>query len=125
LIDEGVADMNNTAPNPSKPAAMIIFIKEILNWIKAANTIKLKLYTQVRLVQDVKAQVTALLATPDNLINSQAESFMMPYGPNGTTDDRHPGYGDYNATQRGGQLFSPWLYEIMKGRNANILNGKP
>mgnify|MGYP003694308537 CR=1 FL=1 len=71
----------------------------------------------------LKTQVTALLATPANLINSQAESFMMPYGPFGTTDDRHPAYGDYNATQRGGQLFSPWLYEIMKGRNANILNG--
>ena len=48
---------------------------------------------------------------------------MMPYGPIGTTDDRHPAFGDYNATQRGGQLFSPWLYEIMKGRNPNILNG--
>ena len=81
------------------------------------------MYTQVRRVQNVTAQVTALLATPANLINSQAESFMMPYGPFGTTDDRHPAYGDYNATQRGGQLFSPWLYEIMKGRNANILNG--
>jgi hypothetical protein len=48
---------------------------------------------------------------------------MMPYGPFGTTDDRHPAYGDYNATQRGGQLLSPWIYEIMKGKNANILNG--
>ena len=73
----------------------------------------------------LQTQVTALLATPANLINSQAESFMMPYGPFGTTDDRHPAYGDYNATQRGGQLFSPWLYEIMKGRNANILSGIP
>jgi hypothetical protein len=48
---------------------------------------------------------------------------MLPYGPYGTTDDRHPAYGDYNATQRGSQLFSPWLYEIMKGRNPNIFFG--
>jgi len=124
LIDQGIADINNTAPNASKPGADdYIYKGNTANWIKAANTIKLKLYTQVRLVQNVQAQVTALLATPANLINSQAESFMMPYGPFGTTDDRHPAYGDYNATQRGGQLFSPWLYEIMKGRNANILNG--
>ena len=126
LLDEGIADINNPAPNASTPAADdYIYKGNTANWIKAANTIKLKLYTQVRLVQDVKAQVTALLATPANLINSQAESFMMPYGPFGTTDDRHPAYGDYNATQRGGQLFSPWLYEIMKGRNPNILNGNP
>jgi hypothetical protein len=124
LIDEGIADINNPAPNPSKPSADdYIYKGNTANWIKAANTIKLKLYTQVRLVQDVKAQVTTLLATPANLINSQAESFMMPYGPFGTTDDRHPAYGDYNATQRGGQLFSPWMYEIMKGWNPNILNG--
>ena len=124
LIDEGVADINNKAPNASKPGNDdYIYKGNTTNWIKAANTLKLKLYTQVRLVQDVKAQVTALLASPSTLINSQAESFMLPYGPFGTTDDRHPAYGDYNATQRGSQLFSPWLYEIMKGRNTNILTG--
>jgi len=126
LIDEGIADINNTTPNASLPGADdYIYKGNKANWIKAANTIKLKLYTQVRLVQDVKTQVQALLATPANLINSQAESFMMPYGPIGSTDDRHPAFGDYNATQRGGQLFSPWLYEIMKGRNPNILANNP
>lgn len=124
LLEEGIADLNNPAINPSKPGADdYIYKGNVTNWIKAANTIKLKLYTQVRLVQDVKAQVTALLASPATLINSQAESFLMPYGPIGSTDDRHPAFGDYNATQRGGQLFSPWLYEIMKGWNPNILNG--
>ena len=124
MLDDGIADINNTAPNASKPGPDdYIYKGNTANWIKAANTIKLKLYTQVRLVQDVKAQVTALLSNPATLINQQSESFMMPYGPYGTTDDRHPAYGDYNATQRGSQLFSPWLYEIMKGRNANILTG--
>lgn len=124
LIDQGIADINNTTPNPSKPGADdYIYKGNTALWIKAANTLKLKLYTQVRLVQDVKTQVTALLASPNTLINSQAESFMMPYGPLGTTDDRHPAYGDYLATQRGGQLVSPWMYEIMKGWNPNILTG--
>ena len=124
LIDEGVADINNTAPNPSAPAGDdYIYKGDMAKWRKAANTIKLKLYTQIRRVQNVTAQVTALLGTPANLINSQAESFMQPYGPFGTTDDRHPAYGDYNATQRGGQLVSPWFYEILKGRNPDILTG--
>ena len=82
LIDAGIADINNTAPNASKPGNDdYIYKGNTTNWIKAANTLKLKLYTQVRLVQDVKAQVAALLASPATLINSQAESFMMPYGP--------------------------------------------
>ena len=126
LIDEGIADINNPAFNISKPAADdYIYKGDLAKWRKAANTLKLKLYTQVRLVQNVQTEIRALLATPANLINSQAESFIMPYGPFAATDDRHPAYGDYNATQRGGQLFSPWLYEIMKGRNPNILSGNP
>ncbi len=124
MLDEGIADLNNTTPNPSLPGNDdYIYKGSKANWIKAANTIKLKLYTQIRLVQDVKTQVAALLAAPNSLINSQAESFSLPYGVISTTDDRHPGFGDYNATQRGGQLFSPWLYEIMKGRNTDILTG--
>ena len=126
MIDEGIADIDNPAPNISKPGADdYIYKGDLTKWKKAARTIKLKLYTQVRRVQDVKAQVTTLLGTPANLISSQADNFMLPYGPFATTDDRHPAYGDYNATQRGGQLFSPWLYEIMKGRNNNILSGNP
>ena len=123
LIDEGIADINNPAPNASKPASDdFIYKGNTTNWKKAANTLKLKMYTQVRRVQNVATQVQALLATPANLINSQAENFMMPYGPFGTTDDRHPAYGEYNATQRGSVLFSPWMFEIMKGKNPNILN---
>jgi len=126
LIDEGIADIDNPTTNISKPGADdYIYKGDLVKWKKAARTIKLKMYTQVRLVQNVQTQVTALLATPLNLISSQADNFMMPYGPFAATDDRHPAYGDYNATQRGGQLFSPWLYEIMKGRNANILSGNP
>jgi hypothetical protein len=124
MLDEGIADITNTAINTTLPGNDdYIYKGNRTNWVKAANTIKLKMYTQVRLVQNVTAQVTALLASPATLINSQAESFMLPYGPIGATDDRHPAFGDYNATQRGGQLPSPWLYEIMKGRNPNILTG--
>ncbi|HEX8331640.1 MAG TPA: SusD/RagB family nutrient-binding outer membrane lipoprotein [Segetibacter sp.] len=126
MLDEAIADLTNPAINPSSPGADdYIYKGNVTNWVKAANTLKLKLYTQVRLVQDVKSQVTALLANPSSLINTQAESFMMPYGPIGATDDRHPAFGDYNATQRGGQLFSPWMYEIMKGRNPDILTNLP
>ena len=115
MIDAGIADLNNTAANPSSPGADdIIYNGSVAKWIKAANTIKLKLYTQVRKVQNVTAAVNTLLATPANLINATSEMFVVPFGPLGATDDRHPGYADYTASQRG-QLPSPWLYEIMKG----------
>ncbi len=125
LLDEAIADLNNPIANPTRPGADDLIYggynaSSNRKWLKAANTIKLKLYTQMRLVQNVGPQVTALLANPADLINAQNESFMLPFGPFGATDDRYPGYGDYTGTQRGGQLISPWMYEIMKGINPTI-----
>ncbi len=123
LIDEGIADINNPAVNASKPGNDdLIYKGNTAKWIKAANTIKLKLYTQVRKVQNVTAQVTALLANPATLINAVDESFLFPYGPLGATDDRNPGFSQYFATQRT-QHVSPWFYEIMRGYNPRVNTG--
>jgi hypothetical protein len=120
LLDEGIADMN-AAPTGST-AADLIYNGDKNKWIKAANTIKLKLYTQIRKVEDVSAEVSQLLSDPTSLINNVNESFLIPYGPLGSTDDRNPGFGDYYATQRSNHV-SPWLYEIMKGYNPDIFTG--
>lgn len=123
-LDEGIADIKNaTAKNPSKPTSNdVIYGGSVTKWVKAANSIKLKLYTQIRKVQDVAPQVTALLASPSTLINATSESFLLPYGPLGATDDRNPGFDDYTATQRSNHV-SPWFYEILKGYNPNINTG--
>lgn len=124
LIDEGVADLKNTgAENNFKPGTDdLIYGGSVQKWVKAANAIKLKLYTQVRKVQDVSAEVNQILNNADELISNTNESFMMQYGPNSATDDRNPGFGDYYATQRSNHV-SPWLYEIMKGYNSGINTG--
>ncbi|MEO6720929.1 MAG: SusD/RagB family nutrient-binding outer membrane lipoprotein, partial [Ferruginibacter sp.] len=120
ILDEAVADLNNTtALNLNKPKTDdIIYGGSVVKWVKAANTIKLKLLTQIRKVQDVSAAVNQLLSDPSKLISTTSESFLLPYGPNGSTDDRNPGFGDYIATQRSNH-FSPWFYEILKGYNNN------
>lgn len=120
LLDEAILDIQNTAPQAKPGADDLVYKGNATNWIKAANTIKLKLYTQMRLVQNVSTQVTELLANPATLINSQSESFLFPFGPFTSTDDRYPGYADYSAAQRGGQIPSHWMYEIMKGYNPDI-----
>jgi hypothetical protein len=124
FINSGIADLNNsTAPNGQVPGSDdIIYQGSVSKWIKAANTIKLKLYTQIRKVKNVTADVTTLLSQP--LISQTSESFVIPYGPNGATDDRNPGFFDYYATQRSNHV-SPWFYEILKGYNPNILTANP
>jgi hypothetical protein len=125
IINAGIADLNNTtALNPLKPGTDdLIYGGNVTKWIKAANTIKLKMYTQVRKVKNVAADVTALISA-GNLISQTSESFLMPYGPNGATDDRNPGFYDYFATQRSNHV-SPWFYEILKGYNPNIFHNNP
>jgi hypothetical protein len=58
------------------------------------------------------------------LINQTNQSFLIPYGPNGATDDRNPGFATYFATQRSNHV-SPYFYEILKGYNQRILTGNP
>jgi hypothetical protein len=122
LLDEAITNLN-ASPGLFLPGTDdVIYGGNKDRWIKAANTIKLKMYTQIRKTKSVATEVTALLAQP--LINTTAESFLMPYGPNLATDDRHPGFGEYFSTQRGNHV-SPWFYEIMKGINPNINTGNP
>jgi hypothetical protein len=123
LLDDGIADISNTAVNPSNPGADdAIYGGNTGKWIKAANTLKLKLLTQQRKVKNVTAEVTALLSNPATLINAKEESFMVSFGTALLTD-RHPGFSDYTATQRT-QHVSPWFYETLKGINP-IYGGTP
>lgn len=125
LINSGIADLTNTtAPNPSVPGTDdLMYGGNVVRWVKAANTIKLKMYTQIRKVKNVAAEVNALVSA-GNLISSTAESFLVPYGPNDATDDRNPGFYTYFATQRSNHV-SPWFYEIMKGYNPRIFTNNP
>ena len=123
LLDEGIHDLSdNTAANLQTPSSDdVIYGGDPELWIKAANSIKLKLYTQLRLVQDVTNEVTQLINSGE-LISKTSESFLLPYGPNGATDDRNPAFSDYYATQRN-EYISPWFYEILKGYNETINTG--
>ena len=124
LLDEGIADIQkDKSVALLKPAGDdLIYSGSGAKWVKASNTIKLKLYNQVRKVKDVSTSVKALLGNPASLISSESESFLFPYGPLAATDDRHPGFGDYTSTQRGNHI-SPWFYEILKGYNTFIYTG--
>jgi hypothetical protein len=125
LLDQGIADLNNTtAANVLKPGTDdLIYGGSVDKWTRAANTIKLKLYTQMRKVKNVATEVNALISG-GKLISTTAESFLIPYGPIGSTDDRNPGFEDYYSTQRSNHI-SPWFYEILKGVNPRILTNNP
>jgi hypothetical protein len=122
LLDEGIADLTADAANTLKPGSDdLFFAGSVTAWTNAANTIKLKLYNQIRLVQDVSAQVAAL-ETSGKLIGATEEGLMMSYGPGTSPDDRNPGFNEYFATQKS-HYISPWFYSILKGYNPKIFTG--
>lgn len=123
VLDTAIMNFNDqTSANTTKPGADdIIYQGDIDLWIKAANSLKLKLYVQVMETSLYdQAKVNALLA--GDLIEA-GEDFSIPYGPSQAPDDRNQGFvGEYAGGQISGYI-SPWFYEIMKGEADHIFTG--
>ena len=121
MLDAGIEKLEMTS-SLSPEADDLIYGGDLDKWRKAAKTIKLKLYSQLRLVQDVSGEVNALLAE-DDLISDMSEDFEMAYENSQSPENRHPGYiADYATTNRTFYI-SIWFYEILTGKNSNILTG--
>ena len=116
LIDEGITNLEKTS-NLSPGTDDIIYRGDLDKWIKFAKTLKLKMYNQVRLVQDVSTEVAALLADESLLIGPD-DDFEFPYGASIAPMNRNPGYQQEYTP--GGSYFyvNPYFYEILMGQNS-------
>ena len=103
LIDEAVADFDRDGPNEFKPGDNdFIYGGDVELWKKMANSLKLKLYNQTRLVNEAESrtQINQLLAE-DNLISSLDENFEFDYNDSQSPENRHPNYvADYPKNSR-------------------------
>ena len=125
-LNQALKDFTATEGNSSRPGTNDLFYNgNITKWIKATNTLKLKLLTQSRLAKDEinnwKAELDSLIAE-DNFIGN-GEDLQFPHtGTLSPADERKSGYTDeYEASQKG-VWVSPWLYEIMNGKTYNAKN---
>jgi len=118
MLDDGIADLKKAKGTTYPGTDDLIFGGSATSWIKTANTIKLKLYNQIRLVDNtVGPKITALLANSAELIGATSESFVFSYTAKRTPDERNPAYVEtYEATQKSTDM-SPWFFEILKGIN--------
>ncbi|MDX2247754.1 MAG: SusD/RagB family nutrient-binding outer membrane lipoprotein [Bacteroidia bacterium] len=110
LIDEGIT--NVSSGTGLEPGADDLFYNgDAEKWVRFANTLKLKMYAQTRLVEDVRDEVLGLI-NQDNLIGP-GDDFELPYGTNQSPDDRNPGFTfEYGGNST---YISPFFYEMMKG----------
>lgn len=116
LIDEGITNMRRTDSSRNPGSEDLIYGGDKAKWIRLANTLKLKLYNQIRLTRNVTADVTPLLTS--DLIASQADDFEFKYGVSaGTPENRNPGFqGDYVASGRENSV-NPYFYNLLKANS--------
>jgi hypothetical protein len=113
LIDEAIVDLNRE--NPGVVLSDLIYGGNLGRWEKFGNTLKLKMLNQIRLIEDVSAEVAALLTEP--LITSSDDDFQMQYGTSQSPDSRNPAYSQEYAEGAAFYNISPYFYEIMTGQN--------
>lgn len=97
---------------------------DLTKWVKFANTLKLKLYNQVRSTTLYNPTAVNALITEDNFFSSNADDFEFDRtSTTSPTDERNRFYvASYGSTQFS-TYQSPWFYEILKGMNPTIHTG--
>ncbi|MGI9541674.1 MAG: SusD/RagB family nutrient-binding outer membrane lipoprotein [Cyclobacteriaceae bacterium] len=111
LLDEGI---NNLAASSSAVVGVddLFYGGDLNLWRKFAKTLKLKMYNQVRLVQDVSADVGALIAD-DDMLSSQSEDFEFQYGTSTAPENRNPAYVQEYTPGAAQFYINPFFYETM------------
>lgn len=117
LIDAGLAELDKPVTFAIR-ADDKIYAGDLVKWRRFANTVKLKMYNQMRLDRNVSTQVNALIgpdpAAATNLIINIADDFQLAYGTNTNPDNRNPAYATQYAP---GTKTSPnpYFWEVLRG----------
>ncbi|MBR09938.1 MAG: hypothetical protein CMP48_19900 [Rickettsiales bacterium] len=92
LIDEGITDLNGES-TVALSSGDLIYGGDVADWIRMANTLKLKMYNQMRLVNSSTAStaIDALLSE-GNLISSASENFTFRFTTSNAPEGRHPNF---------------------------------
>ncbi|MFC4219215.1 SusD/RagB family nutrient-binding outer membrane lipoprotein [Flagellimonas marina] len=107
VIDEGIAAIN--APGSVMPNDLF-YGGNKAQWIKMANTLKFKMYLQMRLVGDFSSEINSLIN--QGLITSAIDDFEFKYSATASTtgESRHPYYAlNYDADGADDYLVSYYV----------------
>ncbi len=113
LLDEAIANFN-LEPS-TNPDIDFYYNSDVSKWIKAANTIKLKIYLQSRLVDsNAMASFNAIIDSGDYITSSADDFQFAAYGTNEVQPDvRHPRYTESYTVNGGIDYMSNWLISTM------------
>lgn len=126
LIDEGKCNVASGAGLSFPSTDDLFYGGSGVQWVKFANTLKLKLYNQVRLSSLFNQADFSALVAENNFFSSNADDFQFNHTANqAPTDERNRLFLDAYGGAQVTKYASPWFYEILKGVNPNIHTGNP
>lgn len=113
LLDQAISNFTTT-DNAANPSIDFFYNRNWATWVKLANSLKLKIYAQTRLVDSGAIAAFNTIIASGNYITSANEDFQFRWGTNVVNpDSRHPKYGD-NYTPTGvADYMSNWLMNYM------------
>ena len=124
-INKAIDDFKDTqAANSLVPGSNDLFYNgNVTKWLRAANTLKLKLLVQSRLAKSQisgwSAELSSLIAE-DNFMGD-GEDLQFPHSTATTpSDERNSGYVDEYQGGQKSVWISPWFYEVMTGKTYNF-----
>jgi len=117
LIDDAIADFNKTSVGA--PANDLFYSGNTSQWIKFANSLKLKMYLTTGLVNGGSAGAINALIAGNNLISDTADDMEFSWGTNILSpDSRHPNYGvNYDNGSSANDYMSNYFMNIMLFEN--------
>ncbi|MGW9684446.1 SusD/RagB family nutrient-binding outer membrane lipoprotein [Flagellimonas sp. 2504JD1-5] len=116
LIDQAIANFNSDSVDPTVD---FYFDNDFDKWILAANTLKMKIFLQRRLVDSgAIASFNGLIAA-GNYIQDTADDFVYRWpGTNASQPDaRHPRYGLNYAAGGASEYMSNWFMFLLDSTN--------
>ena len=117
LLDSAIENFNKESA--ANPTTDFFYDNDTSKWIKAVNTIKMKIYLQTRLVDDSAISKFNAIVDSGNYITSSADDFeFAAWGTNEVQPDtRHPKYASNYTTSGGADYMSNWLMSYMIDNN--------
>ena len=116
LLDSAIANFDSAV---SSPQYDFFYDGDWAQWVKAANTLKMKAYMATRLVDGAALGKFNAIVSSGNYISSTADDFQFTWGTNELQPDtRHPRYRSSYTSTGGGSYRSNSLMAYMRGKDA-------
>jgi hypothetical protein len=116
LLNLAIVNFNDdVAPDPDND---FYYDGNFQNWVKAANSLKMKIYASSRLVDDSAVTSFNSIVASGDFITSTSEDMQFTFGANEVQPDtRHPEYAAQYTGQGGGDYMSNWMMDKMDTSN--------